>query len=686
MAADRARVVRERMRGQDKDGTGASLKAVRGALSLVPVRGSDQPGQPTEDKPAEVWVPFGARPRPPRPGWAVAVLDAVRHPWPWARWAVPTFGLWLSRVAVHAYRGVTYGVPALVRWVLYEEATPLRLHHADNKDLPTWDRVSKVQRRVRSTRAWITVGGVVAVGALFALVAALPLLLRWAVVVGAVWALAAYGARAPRRDGKPVEAPKKRADARVTSEQIHEAFHHADLGDVVEVVPPHRSGPGYETVVELPKGKKTFRDVVAAREALAGNLGTGVGHVFLEQVRDHAKRVVLWKADHDPMYGDFADSPLTALIRKGLPYNLWDNGVPLGVDARGRPVSIPLPGTNGVMITAQAGAGKTFLVFHFGMAAALDPLFGLDIISFKPDGAFKALRPLAGTYITNEQDRAVELFLDYIEQLKELARQQNIVLAGLDEDENDESKLTKEIAAAHGIRPRVVIIDELQHALAHPKLGDKVAAGVGEMNRILRSLVIIPVMVFQRGQADVSKELQSYAGTRICLSVNRVPDSIAGLASAHVTGLIDASTIPLDAPGVCFVKGGDNTGALSRRTAFMARAYRANKKIVRDAATLGIELRRRQGITPAGVPSSDKAEAFQVDAAVLWEPGDRSARHLTTVARELVARHPDRWGHLDADTVAALCAAAGIEVKQRQREPGSRQQARGVTGDQFHRA
>jgi hypothetical protein len=369
-------------------------------------------------------------------------------------------------------------------------------------------------------------------------------------------------------DNRPVQ----RIEGRPSPELVHAAFDHVGIPNISAEIAPHREGPGWETTIRIPVGPKSFADAVKAHSTIAGNLGTGSEGLFLERGPTE-KHVIVWWSKQDPFAGDPVPHPV--LDPRSGPADLWNKGIRIGIDQRGSEVRIPAVDTPFMVIGGQPGAGKTFSLFGIGAEAGADPIWDLDVWSFKPSNDFAPLEPLVracgGTFRYGAEPKDLEAFLRYLKALRSEAIARNGRLADLPFDRNPHAKVERDVAAdpAFGMRPRIVIADEIQTALPHPG----VLAELIEIARVLRSQNIVLAAGMQFVDSTTIEQLQRLLGTRICLSVARHEDSKGVLGGAHEPGLAEGHKIPLSAKGVAIVAGAIAAEGQAPRGAFKMRHY-----------------------------------------------------------------------------------------------------------------
>jgi hypothetical protein len=405
--------------------------------------------------------------------------------------------------------------------------------------------------------------------------------------------------------------PVPKIEGRPSADTVYLAFKNSGIEGVV-CDPPHREGPGWETVARIPVGKQTFIDAAAAHAAIAGNLGRGLGSecLFLSPVRGpngSEKHVRVWWADSDPFVGDPPDHPL--LDPRNQPADLWNSCLPIGLDERGTVARIAVVDTPFVGVIGLPGSGKTHLFFGMSVGTAADPLWDQDCWSFKASDDYAPIKPLVkacgGTYDYGTDEATYDRFYRYLVRMQKEVVERNKRFGSLPFHQNPNGKVERDVAAdpRNGLRPRLVLIDEIITAID----GDKrILPALEELARTVRSLNWVFVFGAQFADSDTFKNLQKLFGATICFSVKRWQDSKGALGSDHVPNVADASTIPSSAKGVAILAGAIEDPKIGPRPAFKFRSFNINRQLLADhVARMLATVRAGQGARISLVKDDD---------------------------------------------------------------------------------
>jgi hypothetical protein len=579
------------------------------------------------------------KPPPVLPEWArsaAGVRRNVRHVAPilagWAAFALFRRG-YAVRPAGWAFRGGWRLSVRLLRYAIDAETLEMQRHAARNKDGRARSYERKERHKTRQDRAIKTGAALAGVGLVAILIGSpdTPLVARAVLAAVAVTVLIANGrpTGTEDRDRSFLRPDEVQDPARsvVRSNQVVEAFDNAGFKETKTIGGVHLrpQGPkGWEVLVNLRKGDEAT-NAVKESGSIASHFQVPPDRVVLTTA-GHAGQVRLTIFNEDPMAGPPVPHPRLA-TRSG-PADLWSDGVLLGHDPRGTPIRAALVDVPAMLFAGRGGAGKTFLVFGIGAELAADPLWDTDCWSFKPSNDFEPLRPICGTFRYGADQRTFDAFDTYLGDLIEEVAERNTRLGKLPVDEVALAKVERHHAEDPGLgmRPRVVIVDEIQTALASPA-GSAILGKLIEGGRILRSQNVVPVLCFQYVDRETIEQLDRLIGGRVCLSVAAHYDSKGALGGAHTPDLVDASKIPLTAKGVGFAAGVIEDHELGSLPAYKLRTFGIDRRQLHAhvqrqlagcrAGQQRVNLRKRD------VDDARAAEA-RSKLLALFEPGEQA--------------------------------------------------------------
>lgn len=596
------------------------------------------PPAPTAER-----VPIKDRPRLP------VARPVMKSPRDEIRWVAGHVG---NRVGHHAFRLDQHGWTFLcaagrgLRRAAGDSYRYVRMpHHLETLtkliaegEREKHDRLAERLKDYRKNRRAAASGvAASALAAVLVLVAILgPVLTAAALAVGIPVALATHGRRRGSRPNPVMQVdhrPVAKSDPRPTADLIFQAFEHSGIKGVTIETAPHRVGSGWETVVRIPSGPDTFRDAAKAHAKIAGNLGTGSECLVLAPIRGvggSEKHVRLWYTKTDPFVGDPPPHPL--LDPRSGPADLWNDGLPLGIDQRGTEVRIPIVDTPFVNVVGQPGAGKSFVFLDIITGIASDPLWDLDCWTFKSSDDFSPAKPLVkacgGTYRCGTDDKTFEAFLTYLRRLRAEMTARNEALGELPIERRSKLKVERDLAAdpdlVPSMRPRAVLVDEIITAL-ESKWGPAILKELEEGGRTFRSQNAVLFLGSQFADSEIYKNLQKLLGGRICLSVARWQDSKGALGDrGHDPDVADASTIPLSDKAVAFVAGALDDPELGKRPTVKIRFHGNDLLWIRDHIDRQLAgPRAHQAAVRVDLAKPDPAaDAFRSKLTDLFEPGE----------------------------------------------------------------
>ncbi len=589
--------------------------------------------------------------------------------------------LYAARWVLWAPRGAGRVVAGVAGWCADTESAPLRAAAVSGKDGRTYAALrsahdAAVQRR--------TV-------AVLAALAALGGLLAWWWLAGPAWApdltlLAAVGVLgwAGRPAGRPVLPPAVERSARVlrlTEPIVMRALAAAGLGgpkaarrpaakdgedqDQEEasigagrpklVVPIARDGAGWLALVDLPYGIPATR-AFGKRKELAAGLDVASVQLSLEARPESERRLLMWVADTDPFAGRPRSSPLARCPK----VTVWQPQ-PLGLEPRGRVVR-PALMFSSFLVGAVPRQGKTFTARLLVTPALLDPHCDVTVLDLKGGRDWRATEKLAVRYLSGDDDEDIATVLLVLEQLVGEARERFRRFRTLSDTECPESKLTPELAA-RGMRPHLVVVDEVQNALRHATYGKSVLPLLIWLAKTAPAAGFTLVLATQRPSADViPADLRDNTTVRLALKTMdyRSSDTILG-ASANSIGIESHTLILHRHAGVAVVRGIDNARGGDHQT---VRSDLLTGEDFTRVCQVGRQRRIDTGTLRGAAAGEPDPVAVQVsvvaDVLAVW-PGAEPKVWAETLCERLAEFRPTLYGQLDP---TALTRALGLDSVQ----------------------
>lgn len=232
------------------------------------------------------------------------------------------------------------------------------------------------------------------------------------------------------------------------------------VGDV------QRDGPGWGATVELPRGMEAA-DAIAKVGDLASSLRIKKQRIEMKadtSADGHEGRFTLWVADSDNPYNG---PKVYSQLIQAAQWNFWRDGVPLGLDARGRRTTLPLLWSS-LLIGGLQDYGKSYLARLVAAAAALDPHIRIVLISGKVSPDWLPLEQVADKYIVGADPGSVRRIIRLLDETIRDMQGVGDKLTNMYRENPaacPEGKLTEELAKKPGMRPTLFIVEELQELL-----------------------------------------------------------------------------------------------------------------------------------------------------------------------------------------------------------------------------
>jgi len=442
----------------------------------------------------------------------------------------------------------------------------------------------------------------------------------------------------------------------------------AMAGPVIVSSSPTRGGD--VMVVDLPPGAVVSR-LLKKHEEFAQALGRPAECVVIEPLpRVSPGRFELFVA-------------AKRLDEKGAPEWAWAggkarsffDGVPVGYDARGREVVVPLFEANG-LIAGASGMGKSYTARLLLMGAALDPGVTILIHNLKGGPDYKAFGPVAHTLRAGASPADLEQLVADLAWMQSEIGRRAAVLERLPASEVPEAKLTPTVAASAGMAPVVLLVDEAQRAFTSRE-GKRIAAMLEDVVRTGRAVGMHVHLVTQG-----TKEGAIPSGILDQL-VHRVGHGVTTISDANLILGSDAHgrtyrAVDIDTPGIAYVgtAGGHMVKAAMAKVDLpdVERVVARALGLRTTAGTLsGMAAGEQDADTNDGGPSSFLADVLEVWPAVGGSP--RRNASSKELAELLVMADPAEYDGLQGDEVSRRMSDAGVKVSTQRLPDGN---ARGV--------
>jgi S-DNA-T family DNA segregation ATPase FtsK/SpoIIIE len=569
--------------------------------------------------------------------------------------------LWWAVVGVFRLAG------RQVSWWWVSETDLLRSAAVANQDAREWMRLHREAKETRLIRGIVLAAEVAGLSVGCVVLAVVPWWARLAVAAVLVPVLARIG----RPDDRPIIAsattePRFRV---ISADVVLRAYYAAGLGNpdkpgqqIMFESRMERDGEGTRVRVVLPYGTG-FHDVVKALPALASGHDVAPSQIYLTPDKTSHRRHTLWVADRDPLAIPAGNTPLLDC----KPRSIW-RPAPVGVDERGRPVSLLLLWIS-ILIGAQPRKGKTFAGRLLALYAALDPTVRLSIVDGKKSPDWVGFRVIAYHYIRgivpDRDGDPVAKLLGALAEIKRHIIDTNDFLASLDVRECPEGKLTEELCRKYPKRlfVWVLVMEEFQNYFELPdqKANQAIAELLSFIMAVGPSAGVIIESLSQKpsgvGAGDVQRLFNRYRdnhAVRLALKCgNRiVSDAILG-GDAYAEGH-DASALPKESKGVGILYGAsDETPTV--------RIHLADHGHAATILAAARAIRERAGTIngyAAGVESDAAAADILADARAVF--GADNGLHWDVLAARLAGRFPQRYADATAESVSAACRARSV--------------------------
>lgn len=416
-------------------------------------------------------------------------------------------------------------------------------------------------------------------------------------------------------------------------------------------------------VVDLPPGMAVSR-LLKRHEEFAQALGRPAECVVIEpQPRVSPGRFEMFVA-------------AKRLDEKGSPAWVWRDGrarsffdgVPVGVDARGRDVVVPLFEANG-LIAGATGMGKSYSARLLLMGAALDPNVTILVHNLKGGPDYKAFGPVAHTLRAGSTPADLEALIADLAWVQSEIGRRGRVLENLPSVRVPEGKLTPQVAAEAGMGPVVLLVDEAQRAFTS-RDGKRIATMLEDVVRTGRAVGVSVHLVTQGAkEGSIPSGIMDQLPRRIGHGVTTISDANLILGSdAHGRAL---RAVDIDAPGIAYVGA---AGGHMVKAAMAKVDLPEVEAIVQRAAELRSKVGKLTGMAAGQVPADQHDSslgAFLADVLSVWPDEDGEPRRNAgsdELAQLLVGCDPDEYVDVVGPEVSRRMAQAGVKVST-QRTP-----------------
>jgi DNA segregation ATPase FtsK/SpoIIIE, S-DNA-T family len=364
-----------------------------------------------------------------------------------------------------------------------------------------------------------------------------------------------------RQQDRPIVTPATLTQAvrKLTADVVVRAFVSAGLcredNPVTFPQPIQRDGRGWLAKVDLPFGRH-YAQAAAKRESIASGLDVSPVTVFCDPAPESARRVLLWVSDVDV----FAQKPIASPLVRAEVFDLWQP-IPFGVDARDRPVTLPLVWSS-LLVGAIPRMGKTYTARIPAAAAALDPHARLLVWDGKGGTDWDPFGQVAHVYAAGVRDTVVAHLVDTLRELAADMNRRYERLRELPRHLCPEAKVTPAITRNRrlGMPLVLVAIDEVQRYLEHPEHGKTILALLTDLAKVGPAVGIMLLLATQKPSSDVlPDDLRGQIGTRFTLKVMTWQASETILGAGSYRAGLDASRFLRAHKGVGILLGADDS-------------------------------------------------------------------------------------------------------------------------------
>jgi len=583
--------------------------------------------------------------------------------------------LYWGRLAARSPVGVGRITKAATLWMLDHEHHMIRSALVVKAADPhSFLRLREEHRNIVRFRSSVVAAAAAVVLAAVVLVAVAAPMTRLVTVATTVAALGWVGRKGNTRlTGSAVasaEVPRLTADLIVKAlaalglPQINAALK-ADGIEAIGFTAITRDGPGFRADLDLPGGV-TAGEVIEKRGKLASGLRRPLGCVWPEGDQDiHEGRLVLYVADKSLSEAKPSPWPLA----KSGKANIFDP-VPIGVDQRGRPVTVTLMYASGV-IGAVPRIGKTFCMRLLFLSAALDPRVEIHAYNLKGGADLNALGHVAHSYRSGDKEENMEHLRADLRAIQKEMRRRYDVLETIPMDRCPESKVTDELASDRslGLHPIFFGADECQIMFEHQTYGPEIIELVTDLVKRGPAVAIMVWVATQRPDAkSIPTGISANAVLRLCLKVTGQTENDMVLGTSMYKNGVRATMFSRKDRGIAYLAGeGDDPVIV--RTAYVDAPGADTIANRARAARIAANRLTGQAAGLEDLPEPDEATDTILDHLIAaWPANTDGIPEPKVWCHTLAARLAEHWPALyhgwEAKQVTAAVAPYGVRSTQ----------------------
>ncbi|MFE1081738.1 FtsK/SpoIIIE domain-containing protein [Nocardiopsis alba] len=555
--------------------------------------------------------------------------------------------IYLLKLVSRSPRGAGRAVAVWGQWAFDTEANELRRTVASTSRTSEYMMLSRqhtARVRARLITSLLISLGVTTVGAVA--VASTP---AWVSMGGVVAMLALFGAAGRTADSKPIVErwTSPHIQRELTSAEVVDALEAIGIKGKVDFVNPIQTdGPGWRAEVDLPPGYLTEK-VLEERARLAGAMRRPLTTVWPESDTEaHPGRLVLWVAKKDPAK---AKRRLWPLMKSGQ-CDLFED-IPFGFDPRGRVIPLNLMYSN-LLMGGVPGSGKTSGVMVVALAGALDPTCEMWVYEMKGSGDLDPVQPVCHRYVSGDDDEHCESALDALRKLEKELKRRKKIIAGLPADQVPKGRKVYPHLARNkklGLHPLLAIFDEAHTLFEHEEYGKEAADIAGRLIRKARAYGIILVVTTQRPDAkSLPKVVSDNVSTRFCLAVtgHTANDLVLG-TSMYKNGVRATMFDPKKEAGTGWLaKSSHDTQIVRAAFIEQAEAIEIGQRALALRTAAGTLTGEAAGETIVAEDTSTLLDHL----ADVWPAGE-DTMHSVRLVQALSTYRPDIYAHwVEADT------------------------------------